>query len=84
MQYHAATSDEYEWEIYWYEKNLAGDIVAIHTDTDVRLASYDYDAWGNTFVTYYYGAENSKVADNPFTYRGYYYDKETGLYEKTS
>ena len=80
MQYHAATSGEYEWEVYWYEKNLAGDIVAIYTDTDVKLASYNYDAWGNTFVTYYYGAENSKVADNPFTYRGYYFDKDLNLY----
>ena len=80
MQYHAATSGEYEWEVYWYEKNLQGDIVAIYTDTDVKLASYNYDAWGNTFATYYYGAENSKVADNPFTYRGYYFDKDLNLY----
>ena len=80
MQYHAATSGQYEWEVYWYEKNLRGDIVAIYTDTDVKLASYNYDAWGNTFATYYYGAESSKVADNPFTYRGYYFDKDLNLY----
>ena len=38
---------------------------------------YSYDAWGNcTIVT-----DKSGIANlNPFRYRGYYYDSETGLY----
>ena len=38
---------------------------------------YSYDAWGNcTIVT-----DKSGIATlNPFRYRGYYYDEETGLY----
>ncbi|MBQ8426402.1 MAG: RHS repeat-associated core domain-containing protein [Clostridia bacterium] len=37
--------------------------------------TYEYDAWGN--ITYQEGA----IADiNPFRYRGYYYDNETGFY----
>ncbi|MBQ8427334.1 MAG: RHS repeat-associated core domain-containing protein, partial [Clostridia bacterium] len=39
------------------------------------VATYEYDAWGN--ITYQEGA----IADiNPFRYRGYYYDNETGFY----
>jgi len=39
------------------------------------MASYVYDAWGN--ITY----QNGTMASvNPFRYRGYYYDTETGFY----
>jgi hypothetical protein len=30
MQYHANTYEECEWDVYWFEKNLLGDIVAIY------------------------------------------------------
>ena len=45
---------------------------------------YDYDAWGNHKVYDEFGVENSDVGFigniNPIRYRGYYFDKETGLY----
>ena len=48
------------------------------------VASYVYDAWGNHKV---YDANNIEVTSsshigtiNPFRYRGYYFDTETGLY----
>ena len=45
---------------------------------------YDYDAWGNIVSTSYVsGRETSYqwlASENPFRYRGYYYDSETGFY----
>ena len=48
------------------------------------VARYAYDGWGNHAVLNPDGTDND-LADfignvNPFRYRGYYYDKETGLY----
>ena len=38
---------------------------------------YDYDAWGNCTLNSGY---NFILSNNPFRYRGYYYDTEIGLY----
>ena len=49
------------------------------------IAGYTYDAWGNILsITYtsIYGASVSSL--NPFRYRGYYYDTESGLYYHNS
>jgi len=49
-----------------------------------KIGTYTYDAWGNFTVTLAStntSAENEIVNTyNPFRYRGYYYDVETGLY----
>ena len=45
MQYHEATAASDAWEIYWYERNLQGDIIAVYDEVGVKLASYVYDAW---------------------------------------
>ena len=48
------------------------------------VVQYVYDAWGNHVVYNSAGAQNSDATFignvNPFRYRGYYYDVETGLY----
>ena len=80
MQYHAANASEDTWEIYWFEKNLFGDVVAIYSANGTKLASYTYDAWGNFTATYHNGGNNTVIVNNPFTYRGYYYDKDLFLY----
>ena len=53
-------------------------MVRIVTNKGVTRVTYEYDAWGNiTNMTY----TNKTLADaNPLRYRGYYYDRETGLY----
>ena len=64
---------------YYFRKNLQGDIIAITDQNAETVARYTYDAWGVCTVT----ADTSGVniaAVNPFRYRGYYYDTETGLY----
>ncbi len=72
------------FDTYYFEKNLQGDVVAVYDSTGKKVGGYTYDAWGNCTVTYASGAttmEKRVVRNfNPFRYRGYYYDIETGLY----
>ena len=65
---------------YFFEKNLQGDIVAVYNQNGIKVAGYAYDAWGSCTTTYYNGGANTAAKYNPFRYRGYYYDSETGLY----
>ena len=48
------------------------------------VVKYTYDAWGNHKVLDSNGVENTQATFvgniNPYRYRGYYYDSETGLY----
>ena len=72
---------------YLYVTNLQGDIIYIYDDSGNRLATYNYDAWGNHTIQYASGitvAQRKAVDSNPFRYRGYYYDVETGLYYVSS
>ena len=69
---------------YLLRRNLLQDVTHIY-DVDGNLcAMYHYDAWGNHKVYDEFGVENSDVDFigniNPIRYRGYYFDKETGLY----
>ena len=68
------------WDVFWYEKNLLGDIVAVYSATGTKLVSYDYDAWGNFTTTYHNGGASTGAMYNKFTYRGYYYDSDLGMY----
>ena len=65
--------------LFYYLYNVQGDVIAIvRASTGQVVAKYTYDAWGNCTVT---NATGYAVGDkNPFRYRGYYYDTETGLY----
>ena len=77
---------------YFYRKNLQGDIITIVNASGTVVAKYHYDAWGNHKVynsagTVIYDSQNptSTYANeighiNPFRYRSYYFDNETGLY----
>ena len=68
---------------YIYRRNLQGDIIGIYDSLGNEVGGYAYDAYGNCYVKYNDNSseEEKKILDiNPFRYRGYYYDKETGLY----
>ena len=71
---------------YYYEKNLQGDIVGIMNEAGYKVVSYTYDAWGNPYSPVYVyhsgvsATDRDNVELNPFRYRGYYYDSETGYY----
>ena len=71
------TSFKYNGEMYYYIKNLQGDIVKIIDQSGAEAASYKYDSWGKITAE----SGNSAIRElNPFRYRGYVYDTETGLY----
>ncbi len=64
---------------------MQGDVTALINMYGAVVARYTYDAWGNVIsVT---NGEGSAITDrtdpahlNPFRYRGYMYDDETGFY----
>ena len=80
MQYRASSYAEGVFDTYWFEKNLQGDIVGVYEKSSKKLISYTYDAWGNCTVAYENGGDSCMARYNPFRYRGYYYDSETGFY----
>ena len=81
MSYRNASYAEGVFDTYVFEKNILGDIVAVYDINGVKLVSCRYDAWGNFTTMYHNGTtSNSIAARNPFKYRGYYYDKDLGLY----
>ena len=86
MQYRTTSYDEGEWDTYYYEKNLQGDIIAMYSATGAKIVSYDYDPWGR-IVSMTDGNGNdvrnnaSHLGNiNPLRYRGYYYDRDLSLY----
>jgi uncharacterized protein RhaS with RHS repeats len=63
--------------MYYYVKNLQGDIVKIIDENGTEVTGYVYDAWGNTLTT---TGDTTLGSLNPLRYRGYVYDTDTGLY----
>ncbi len=64
---------------FYYRYNAQGDVIALLDSTGAIIANYDYTAYGRQIKRS--GMISSAVGDrNPFRYRGYYYDNETGLY----
>ena len=76
----------YGGESYLFSKNLQGDVIGIYNDNRQLVAKYEYSAFGEiTAITNASGTDVSANAThianiNPFRYRGYYYDTETGFY----
>ena len=71
----------YNGNDYFFRRNLQGDIISILNTAGQTVVSYEYDPWGNilqmndtTDGWYRVGTAN------PFRYRGYYYDNESGFY----
>ena len=62
---------------YYYQKNIQGDILRIFNGNGTLYAEYSYDAWGKCTIK---TNVNGIAKINPFRYRGYYLDDETGLY----
>ena len=65
----------YNGDLYYYRKNLQGDIIEIVDEDGNVAATYKYDAWGNWTVS---GGDVGTY--NSFRYRGYYYDTAIMLY----
>ena len=70
---------------YYYIKNLQGDIIGILDNNLAQVVSYTYDSWGKLIAIK--DANRNEITDttnigliNPYRYRSYRYDTETGLY----
>ena len=64
---------------YAYIQDLQGDIVGIVDGNGTEVVKYTYDAWGKLLSTT--GSLAATLGTiQPFRYRGYVYDVETGLY----
>ena len=69
----------YNNNYYYYQKNLQGDVIRILDYNGNVVTEYTYDAWGNVLTVT--GSLAGTIGQyNPFRYRGYYYDRETGFY----
>ena len=80
MQYHSNYTPDGVWETYIFEKNLQGDVTKVYGTDGTLYITYLYDAWGNTSTLYSNNGESTNATKNKLTYRGYYYDRDTGLY----
>lgn len=64
---------------YYYIRNVQGDIIGLIDNLGAQVVNYTYDSWGKLISTT--GILKDTVGvKNPYLYRGYRYDRETGLY----
>ena len=64
---------------YFYRKDAQSNIVALLDNTGAVVVEYKYDAWDKCEIDA--STTNTELANlNPFRYRGYYFDTETGFY----
>ena len=64
---------------YAYLYNLQGDVIGLIDSIGNKVVSYTYDAWGKMLSKT--GTLASTLGTiQPFRYRGYVFDEETGLY----
>jgi len=75
-------SAEYNDKLYFYIKDILGNIIKIVDKDGTDVVKYYYNSFG--VVTSNIISVNEDdctfVQYNPFIYKGYYYDKETNLY----
>ena len=51
IKYRTSSYAQNTFDVFFFEKNLQGDIVAIYNSSGTKIGSYTYDAWGNFTVT---------------------------------
>ena len=75
---------EYDNEVYYYLRDALQTIIGIINENKEIVCEYEYDAWGNHKVLNGNRVEttgkNFIGNINPFRYKGYYYDEETGYF----
>ncbi len=64
---------------FFYIKNLQNDVIALADASGEIVTEYKYDSWGKILsIT---GSKKDTIGKtNPFRYKSYYYDNETGMY----
>ncbi len=80
FKYRVSSYEADVWDVYWYGKNLQGDILHVYNASGTKLISYTYNAWGKITTSYSNGGASTTAIKNPYKYRGYYYDSDLSLY----
>ena len=74
-----STDNGTTFNTYYYLRNAQNDIVKLIDNSGSTVVEYCYDSWGKLLSTS--GSLASTLGkNNPFRYRGYVYDEETGFY----
>ena len=74
-----STDNGTTFNTYYYLRNAQNDIVKLIDSSGSTVVEYRYDSWGKLLSTS--GSLASTLGkNNPFRYRGYVYDEETGFY----
>ena len=74
-----AAAVNHDGTYYYYLRNGQGDIVKLIDGSGATVVEYIYDSWGKPLSCTGTLATTLGVL-NPFRYRGYVYDEETGFY----
>ena len=65
---------------YFYIKDITGTILGIADESGDILGKYEYSAYGECTVTDNTNNTNNIAEINPFRFKCYYYDAESGMY----
>ena len=69
----------YKGAVYYYIRNGLMTITGLIDANGTAVVNYRYDSWGT--VTGISGSMAGTLGkDNPYRFKGYYYDEETGMY----
>ena len=69
----------YKGADYYYVQDALRDIIGLVDSDGKTVVNYSYNSWGKLLGITGSMAE-SLGKDNPYRYKGYYYDEETGMY----
>ena len=69
----------YKGADYYYVQDALMDIIGLVDSDGKTVVNYSYNSWGKLLGITGSMAE-SLGKDNPYRYKGYYYDEETGMY----
>lgn len=64
---------------YIYIRNIQNNTIALVDKSGKIVVNYAYDSWGK-LLSITSSLKDTIGIQNPFRYRGYYYDNETGMY----
>ena len=64
---------------YFYIRNIQNDVIALIDEDGNEVVHYTYDSWGK-ILSITGSLKDTVGQQNPFRYRGYFYDTETGMY----
>ena len=84
IEYRTSEYEDGEFDYYFFDKNIFGDIIGIYNENGRKICTYTYNAWGECTVSVASGLNGTEFLMaheyNPFRYRWYYYDIETRYY----